>query len=150
MIKFKTLRLKNFRSYEKLELDNFNEMGLTLISGTNGTGKSTIRQAIEYLLIDVTSENLPVDELPKDSGKNCRLECELEMPNGDEIQIIKYRNDTKNGNKILLTINGDDSLTTSDRRVTRKNVESVLGLTPELLFSTTMFSQDSPYFVVST
>ncbi len=150
MIKFKTLKLKNFRSYEKLELDNFNKMGLTLISGTNGTGKSTIRQAIEYLLIDTTSENLPMDELPKDSGKDCRLECELEMPNGDEIRITKYRNDTKMGNKIILEINGDDSLTTSDRRVTKKNVEKVLGLTPELLFSSTMFSQDSPSFVEST
>ncbi len=150
MIKFKTLKLKNFRSYEKLELDNFNEMGLTLISGTNGTGKSTIRQAIEYLLIDATSENLPVDELPRDSGKDCRLECELEMSNGDEIRITKYRNDTKMGNKIILEINGDDSLTTSDRRITKKNVEKVLGLTPELLFSSTMFSQDSPSFVEST
>jgi DNA repair exonuclease SbcCD ATPase subunit len=147
MIKFLSLTLKNFRSYEKLFLGNLNERGLTLISGTNGTGKSSIRQAIEYLLLDKTSDNIPVDELPRDGDKSCMLNCALEMPNGDLVDITKYRNDRKYDNKTIVEINGDDSLTATDRRVTKKNIDKLLGITPELLFSSTMFSSNSPSFV---
>lgn len=147
MIKFKNLHIKNFRSYKELELNSLNEMGLTLVSGDNGSGKSTIRSAIEYLLLDHTSEGIPVDELCRDGDKPCMLKCDLEMENGDIVRIVKFRNDPTEKNKTYLYINEDDSLTTTDRRVTQKNIEKLLGITPDLLFSSTMFSQDSPSFV---
>jgi DNA repair exonuclease SbcCD ATPase subunit len=122
-------------------------MGLTLISGDNGAGKSTLRQAIEYLLLDKTSDSIPVDELHRDGDKPCMLQAELEMENGDEVRIVKYRNDPVEKNKTYLYINGDDSLTATDRRITQNSIEQLLNITPDLLFSSTLFSAHSPSFV---
>ena len=147
MIKFKSLRLENFRSYEKLELDDIDKMGLTLISGDNGSGKSSIRSAIEYLLLDQTSDQLPLEELCRDGKEPCKIYGKLEMENGDIVEITKYRSYPKHGNKVELLINDDDKLTTSDRRLTQKNIEQVLGITETLVFSSNVFSQYSTSFV---
>ncbi|MHA2403371.1 MAG: hypothetical protein ACXADH_10310, partial [Candidatus Kariarchaeaceae archaeon] len=69
------------------------------------------------------------------------------MENGDEVRIVKYRNDPVEKNKTYLYINGDDSLTATDRRITQHSIEELLNITPDLLFSSTLFSAHSPSFV---
>ena len=145
MIHLKSLRLKNFRSWKELELDNLDSQGLTLIQGDNGSGKSSLRQAIEYLLLDTTSDNVPLDEFPRDKNTDCMLQCVVEKDNR-LITITKYRNHSEYTNKTILDIDGDDSLTTSDRRKTQEKIEEVLGINRDNIFISTIFSQNSLSF----
>lgn len=139
----KELHLNNFRSWKKLDLIDLESKRLCLIQGDNGSGKSSIRHAIEYLLLDDTAESLPLEELPHNDSKECMISCKLQRGD-DKIEIIKYRNHRKHKNNIVLKINGDDSLTKTDRRDTQREINKLLN-TDNLLLSTS-FSQFSPSF----
>jgi len=139
----KELHLNNFRSWNKLDLVDLDSKRLCLIQGENGSGKSSIRHAIEYLLLDDTAESLPLEELPFNNSKDCMISGKLQRDN-DEIEIIKYRNHRKYKNNIVLKINGDDSLTKTDRRDTQREINKLFN-TENLLLSTS-FSQFSPSF----
>ena len=106
MLELLEIELTNFRSWEYLHLTDLNSKGLTLISGMNGSGKSSVRQAIEYILIDSTSDNIPVSDLPRNQDTECTLTGVIKRDN-DIIKIIKYRNHKKHGNSIILDINGE-------------------------------------------
>jgi DNA repair exonuclease SbcCD ATPase subunit len=146
MIKIKSLHLKNFRSWSELNLVDIDRLGSILIVGANGAGKSSIRQAIEYLLLDKTSDDLKLSELPKDAGKNCMIYGEFEK-DGVPFSITKYRNSDEFGNSTIFEIDSDKSLTATDRRVTQKNIYSFLGIENEnTIYSSTIFSLNSPSF----
>lgn len=146
MIKLKSLHLKNFRSWSELKLDNIDQLGTVLLVGMNGAGKSSIRQAIEYLLLDKTSDDLKLSELPKDAGKNCMIHGEFEKA-GLPFTITKYRNSDEFNNATFFEIEGDRAQTVTDRRVTQKNISAFLGLDNEnTLYSSTIFSLRSPSF----
>ena len=145
MIQLKSLYAENFRSWKKLDLKNMNTYGLCLICGSNGVGKSSIRQLIEYLLTDKISDGYSVTEIPLDGSKDCYMWCELQKEN-DIIYIQKYRNHSKEGNKIYLCINGDLSLTCSERKETQVNIEKVLGINSSILGISTIFSSKSQSF----
>ena len=145
MIQLKSLYAENFRSWKKLDLKNMNTYGLCLICGSNGAGKSSIRQLIEYLLTDKISDGYSVTEIPLDGSKDCYMWCELQKEN-DIIYIQKYRNHSKEGNKIYLCINGDLSLTCSERKETQANIEKVLGINSSILGISTIFSSKSQSF----
>jgi DNA repair exonuclease SbcCD ATPase subunit len=146
MIKLKSLHLKNFRSWSELKLVDIDQLGTVLLVGINGAGKSSIRQAIEYLLLDKTSDDLKLSELPKDAGKNCMIHGEFEK-DGVTFSITKYRNSDEFGNATIFEVDGDKSMTATDRRVTQKNISSYLGIDNEnTLYSSTIFSLRSPSF----
>lgn len=145
MLELLELELVNFRSWKHLLLTDLNNRGLCLIKGANGSGKSSIRQSIEYLLSDKTSDNIPLDELPRNKIKSCMMKCNIQK--GDSIiEIVKYRNHKEKGNHIALSIDGDPSLTQTDRRDTQRNIETTLGITYNTLFASTIFSQNSVSF----
>lgn len=147
MIKITKLEINNFRSCEEYSI-NLSDMGLTLICGPNGVGKSTIRTAIEYLLTDTTADDIPLDEFTRFNQGNCRLYIQLERDGKDTIEITKYREDSKYGNSTILLLNGKD-LSRTDRRETQKEITKLLGLSSYTLFSTSIFSSSSPSFVSS-
>lgn len=142
----KELHLTNFRSWKELSLTNLDDVGSVLILGDNGSGKSSIRQALEYLLLDKTSDGLPLDELPFNKGKNCFIKGVFDKE-GHLVTITKYRNSTEHGNSTFLDVDGNMSLTASDRRVTQHNISDFLELNNEnTLYSSTIFSLRSPSF----
>jgi len=149
MFKLQTLELSNFRSYRYLLLDNIDTLGLTLISGKNGSGKTSIRNAIEYLLTDTTSENIPLEEFSFNGEGNCILRCVIISDIG-KIEITKYREHKKHGNSTILSLNDiTDNFTETDRRETQKNIFKILGITKELLPISSIFSQHSQSFTNS-
>jgi len=124
MIEFKELYLQNFRSWGELHIPNMDSLGLCTLQGDNGSGKSSIRQAIEYLLVDDISDGFPLDEIPKDANSQCMISCRLYV-DGKGVSITKFRNHKKNGNSIKLLVDGQD-LSFSDRRDTQRKIEELL------------------------
>jgi len=136
---------ENWRSWKTLHLTELDDRGLTLIHGANGSGKSSIRMLIEYLLLDTLSDEYEVGDLPMNGNTECVISGKI-VRGKDNIEIIKYRNHKENGNKTILKINGDDRLSHTDRRITQKNIERLLDITSDTLFASTLFSSESPNF----
>lgn len=61
-MKLLTAKVQNFGSYEDLEF-SYNDLGLALIQGSTGAGKSTIQDIPSWILYGVTSKNGTVEEV---------------------------------------------------------------------------------------
>jgi len=144
MIRLKELEITNFRSWQHLHLTDLDKLDFVLIQGDNGAGKSSIRQAIEYLMVDTTSDSIAVSELPRNKNTECILRCILEKDN-DIIEIKKYRNSRDFGNKSFVWINGEN-ISKTDRRETNKVILNLLDISVESLFVSTVFSHNSQSF----
>jgi len=59
-VKILSCVLENFASYERLEFD-FSPQGLTLIEGPTGSGKSTLCDAIPWILFGRTAKDGALD-----------------------------------------------------------------------------------------
>ena len=65
------LKLKNFRCHENIEF-NFSDKGLILLSGISGRGKSSILNAINFVLFDVGTK------IVKHDKTHCSVEFEFQ------------------------------------------------------------------------
>lgn len=115
MTKFKRIKIKNFLSYGKnptvVELDN-NDISLIIGENRdvgsegysrNGVGKSTIFQALFYVLYDDGIENIKKNDfINLTNKKNMEVTLEFEV-NGSDFVLTRGRKP----NKIELTRNGE-------------------------------------------
>lgn len=93
MIIFKSLKLRNFGCYRELDLDDLN--GLTLITGPNASGKSTLPLAISWALYGKTPKKANLDDFINwDVGKNCSVELILEIDHKD-LRVFRSRKPNK-------------------------------------------------------
>jgi DNA repair exonuclease SbcCD ATPase subunit len=79
MLEFQKIRFKNFLSYgnQFTEVD-FNAAPMTLISGKNGAGKSTIGEALTFALFGVPFRNINKPHLVNSiNEKDCLVEIEF-------------------------------------------------------------------------
>ena len=75
-MKLVSLRLENFRSFERCGLDLQRE-GLIGVSGPNGAGKSTLLAAINYALFGRGTGSR--EQKPERDGMPARSKCEVEL-----------------------------------------------------------------------
>ena len=81
MIRFKTIRWKNFLSTgnQWTEL-NFEKNDTTLIIGTNGAGKSTVLDALTFSLFNKPFRKINKPQLINSTNeKDCRVEIDFEV-----------------------------------------------------------------------
>jgi DNA repair exonuclease SbcCD ATPase subunit len=84
-------RLSNFGSYRNLHID-FNNKGLTLLSGPTGAGKSTLCDVVPWILFGKTAKGGTVDEVVRwgsDDITSGQLFIEIK---GETIEIFRSRN----------------------------------------------------------
>ena len=87
-IHFKKLTLQNFMSYSKEQSIEFSETGLTLLSGKNGQGKSTIGTAIYFALFGKSLNKVKLAEMINDTAGK-KLLVTLEFMINDDLYFIK-------------------------------------------------------------
>lgn len=89
MIEFTELRFKNFISYSNAWTTYTFEQGITRISGINGQGKSTIVDAIYYVLFGKPFRNTNLPNLVNSrTRKNACVELSFSVP-GYDFKIIR-------------------------------------------------------------
>jgi len=137
MLKIKNVSAKNFMSVgNNLQAVNFDNCQLTLVLGhnldmggdgsRNGTGKTTIINALSYALYGEALTNIRRDNLiNKTNGKGMITTVEFEIE-GKEYRIERGRKP----NVLRLLINGEDAFTEEqqgDSRETQKEIEKIIG-----------------------
>ena len=117
-ILFKTLKLQNFCGIRSGVFD-FGE-DLTVISGENGRGKSTIGNAIMYTLFGTDTNGMQLDIKTFDENHNIIKEIEhsselVMLVDGDEISFKRVLTDKWKGDKCTNTFKYyvDGELTTA-------------------------------------
>ena len=114
---FEKLTIQNFLSIKHIELD-LKDRGLVLLQGcnkdneslsNNGTGKSSIIEALVYAIYARTLRGLKGDAVVhRIPNKNMKIWLDLEDDNGDKYRIARYRKHSQNKNKSFLFLNGKD------------------------------------------
>lgn len=154
-MKIISVRLENFGSYETLDFD-FQNQGLTLIQGSTGSGKSTLMDAIPWILFGKTAKGGAVDEILTWPGdKEVRGVLILEV-NDTRYRIFRSRGKSSHQNDLHYRIGtGDDyngMIRGKDLTDTQKKVNALLGLDVDLYLAGAYyheFSQTAQFFTTT-
>jgi exonuclease SbcC len=134
---FDTLELENFKSYEKTNFDFVN--GFTIITGRNGSGKTTIIDGLYWCLYDVTTKGRKGDSIiRKRAGKNCSAILKFRI-NEDQFEVRNYRKHYKYSDSKFLFKNGND-ISGNTRKDTNIIIENLL-IPSEVFLNCLLFSQ---------
>ncbi len=143
MLKIKNVSAKNFMSVgAQTQAVNFDNVNLTLVLGhnldmggdgsRNGTGKTTIINALSYALYGEALTNIRRDNLiNKTNGKGMIVTVDFEI-DGTEYRIERGRRP----NTLKLFVDGSeagDQEQQGDSRETQKDIEKIIGF-PHLMF----------------
>ncbi len=149
MIKLGLVTIQNFLSVENQTVD-FSALGLCLVNGINGSGKSSIyRNAIEYLLFGMVPEKLRGDDFLSDFNKKDLMVDGQLLVGTDVVHIKRYRNHREFKNKLVVVVNGKD-VSYTDVRETQIKINSLLGIDFETFESSTCFNNNAILFAEST
>lgn len=145
MTKLISVQFQNFQSYGsvpvKIDLEN---PGTTIISGSNGAGKSTIINAISYGLYDN-----PVSDISKDglinniNGKNMEVIVEFEK-NNHHYKVRRYRKMKGNGVELW---EDDNDVTPDSISNTNVMIERILNMPHDLFVRVIIFSAINVQFL---
>lgn len=89
-MRIKNISLRNFQSYESLEF-SYENLGLALVAGDTGAGKSTIMDAVSWGLFGCTSKDGAADDVKSWEGGLTEV-----VVNVDDITVTRIRGTGKN------------------------------------------------------
>ncbi|UCB58666.1 MAG: SMC family ATPase [Thermoplasmatales archaeon] len=135
----RTLTIKNFRKFKDTTID-FPD-GVTGIVGLNGAGKSTIFEAIAWVLYGPVAARTPSDQIKRqgaDNSATCRVELDFEFEN-DKYRIIREMKGKSLTATATATINGKVAATSAES-VTRF-IQKKLGMDFKSFFTSIFAKQ---------
>lgn len=152
---FNGLWIRNFMSFGNQEtFIDLSEAGTVEVvgqnldqGGSNGSGKTTIINAICYALYNKPFDNISLQRLINSTNatKNTLMEVKLAfVRGGDEFEILRVRGEQYT---IRITKNGEDI--TPGKGVTECDalIEDIIGISYDLFTKTIIFSGNSPAFL---
>lgn len=154
-MKILSCHLENFGSYKELDF-RFSDKGLTLLHGPTGAGKSTLCDAIPWVLFGRTAKGGAVDEvLSWNSKEPTEGSVELHTKDGKYLQIFRTRGSNKDND--LCFFRGGDYLEKVERGKdltdTQKLINNLLGLDYETYLAGAYFhefSQTASFFTTTS
>lgn len=149
-MKILSCHLENFASYKELDL-TFNSNGLTLISGPTGAGKSTLCDAIPWILFGKTAKGGTVDEvLSWQGGVTSGI---INLDGRHSIHRCRGKNPKYNDLSICYwTESGPIEKRGKDLNDTQKIINNLLGMDIDLYLSGAYFhefSQSAQFFTTT-
>lgn len=125
-MKLENVKIRNFRSIRSLDF-KIDSRGLTLISGKNGQGKSSIYSAILYALFNKTQKGQTADAIINDVTKKDTAVILSYENAGVKYRVERYRKHKDNHNKVLFYVNGVEK-TSSSNKLTDSLIEDSVGM----------------------
>ena len=125
VVKFKTLIFQNILSFgSKPVVINF-EHGVNLISGKNGSGKSSILDALSFCLFGQPYRKIKIKELVnRRNRKNLSVSCEFIVDEKDTFKITR----TMNPDDIEILKNGEEIDLLSSKRLNQEEIDKIVGI----------------------
>jgi DNA repair exonuclease SbcCD ATPase subunit len=133
----------NFGSYERLDF-TFDSLGLTLVSGATGAGKSTLQDIIPWILFGVTSKDGKVDDV-RSWGTEEEATCGfLTLESLMGYTTVFRRRGSSSQNDLYWTNTDSDRLYRGkDITETQNLLEEYLGISAELYLTGACFNEFS-------
>jgi DNA repair exonuclease SbcCD ATPase subunit len=144
-VKFGTLTIENFMGIGEASV-NLSDRGLVLIQGinkydssadSNGAGKSSIADALSWVLYGTTARNEGGDDIVNnETGKNCMVSV-IVSEGDDEYRITRYRKHKTGKNRLEVEhlpvgVGAPTSLTKGTDKLTQSVVEQIIGCSHEV------------------
>lgn len=150
-------QLKNFASYKELNFD-FNGQGLTLISGDNGVGKSTLCDMAAWTLFGITAKGGKADEVLSWNGGEAECTVTVEIPssghwhNSGIVEVTRKRGPKLNDLYYTHKDVTEGLVRGKDAQDTQKKINSLLGTTADTYLLGSYFhefSQTAQFFTTN-
>lgn len=131
--------LENFQSYDAAEFD-YSDLGLALVSGETGAGKSTFLDGPSWGLFGVTSKDGAADDV-RAWGVDAptKVITEVQLPDG-ALVVTRVRGKPTQ-NDLFWTENGGEPIRGKDMKETQKLLEKRLGMTADLFLTSSYMTQ---------
>lgn len=147
-MKILSVHLENFASYKELAF-NFQDQGLTLIHGPTGSGKSTLMDAIPWILFGVTAKNGKADEVLSWRGGATRAKISLKINNTSYVVVDRVRGKTNDLSYYLDNVGPQRGKDIPD---TQKLINQLLGFDSDLYLAGAYYhelSQTAQFFTTT-
>jgi exonuclease SbcC len=134
-----TLTLKNFRKFRHATLD-FPD-GLTAVVGLNGAGKSTIFEAVSWVLYGAVAARTPSDQIKRVSAEprdSCRVELEFDFEE-HHYRIIREMSGKSLSASATVTMDGKVAATGAE--VVSRFMQKTLGMDFKSFFTSIFAKQ---------
>lgn len=147
-MKIMKVAANNFQSYDSIEF-TFSDLGLSLISGPTGAGKSTLMDLVSWTLFGVTGKDGAVDEVKSwNSEDPTGSLIVVDTPKG-EVAICRIRGLKNDLHYVDLSVSSNP-VRGKDLNDTQKLINARLGVTPEMFLLgsyLTQFSDADRFFI---
>jgi DNA repair exonuclease SbcCD ATPase subunit len=138
---FRKLVAENFMSWERLEFDF--KQGIMLVEGwnhddgsSNGSGKSSIFNALCIALYDKLPKDVNIDEVIREGEKSCTIT----LFTNDNFQIVRKRGPNE---RYIVSPTGE-VMKGKDAKETQKKIQAMMGMSYETFCQAIYFAQNYP------